>query len=75
MTTVIRLMRRDFCNLENHERDAIEEKQVIIFCDGADKTAIAKLKEWIGDQEPIRLYAGYDGNLYPQFFIQISIAP
>lgn len=66
MSEVIRLVRVDFDNLENH--DAIYEKEIAVFgSDSPGKTAHAKVGEWLVENGPFKLYLGWDGEVYPKF--------
>lgn len=71
MTEVIRLVRVDFDNLEN--RDGRMEKEIGIFGPTPTGSAYATVQRWFSEQEPIKFYAGWDHQVYPQFRMETRI--
>ena len=69
MSDVKRLVRIDFDNMENH--NPTTQKVLGVFI-GEERglTAQGKAAEWFNKQEPVRLYLGYDGQIYPQFRLE-----
>ena len=66
---VIRLVRVDFDNMENH--DASREEEVAIFGDDPEgKKARAKVDEWLQKNGPFPLYLGWDSEVYPHFRVE-----
>lgn len=63
-----RLVRLDFDNLENH--NPLSEHLVACFADDTNKTVHAALAEFLGMMPAVRLYAGYDGEIYPKFVVR-----
>lgn len=64
-TEAVRLIRIDFDNMEN--RDPYCEEEVAVFVGDAHLTAHGKASEYMRTMEKVRPYAGYDGQVYPQF--------
>jgi len=67
MAEIKRLVRIDFNNLENHS--PLSESVVACFVDDADKTAHAYACDFFCTMAPVRLYLGYDSNVYPKFML------
>ena len=67
MKDVLRLIRIDFCNIENRSSDAISETTIGLFCEKGDLTAHGVLSDWICKQPAEKLYLGWDGEFYPKF--------
>ena len=65
MVEIIKLVRTDFDNLENH--DTICKKEVGLFITDEKNSAHYKLGKLLEQQGPIQLYLGWDGNVYPKF--------
>ena len=74
MTEIVRVIRRDFDSLENRSADAVSDVCVGTFIGNAKLTAQGVAKEWLSEQPPVRLYLGWDGNVYPQFRIEKELA-
>ena len=71
MISVIQLIKVSFGHLENHLSNAIVEREVALFIDEADKTALTKCNEFLEDvkiTEPLTL--GHDDKVYPYFVIK-----
>lgn len=68
MKEFIRLTRIDFDNMEN--RDAVYKTQLGNF-EGVPGglTAHGKVSDYIQKLEPIKMYLGWDGCVYPQFVL------
>ncbi len=71
ITPYIRLVRVDFDNMEN--RDAKSEIQVGIFVDGEKVTAHGAVANYFVTQQPVQVYLGWDGNVYPQFRLEHGV--
>jgi len=65
---VIRLVKVQFDNLENH--NPIRESTVGIFIEGDGITAYGKVAKWLETQKPEKLYIGYDWKFYPKYRIE-----
>jgi hypothetical protein len=65
---VKKLTRIDFDTMENHSPEVHTE--VGIFTPGDGLTAYGKISRWFQEQEPVKLYTGYDGQVYPQWKIE-----
>ncbi len=70
MTSVTRLIRIDFDNLENSGSDAVTENLLATFSDDGEKTAHRKVNEWLANYPPVKLYQGWDEKIYPKFVIK-----
>jgi len=69
MSDVILLGQIDFDSYEND--DPIVRKDVGLFVGEAKGlSAHGKVKAWFDTQTPVRLYLGYDGEVYPQFILE-----
>ncbi len=69
MSDIKRLVRIDFDNLEN--RNPITTRVLGVFVgDEHGLTAHGKASDWFNKQEPVHLYLGYDGQVYPQFLLE-----
>lgn len=67
-TEIIRLVRIDFDSLEN--TSARYESEIGTFGPTATLTAHGRVARWMEEQEPIKHYVGYDGQVYPQFRLE-----
>ena len=67
---ISRLIRIDFDTMENHAGAAISSKCLGTFAAGDGITAHGKLGNWLAAQPPVKMYAGWDGRVYPQFRIE-----
>lgn len=65
MTTILRLVRIDFDNLENDA--ASTQAHVQTFVDTPTEAAVMQARAWFDAQPPTRFYVGYDHGVYPQF--------
>ena len=65
MSEILRLVRIDFDNMENH--DPIEEEILGVFIPSGGLSAWGMAAEWIRTQPPIKMYLGYDHEIYPKF--------
>lgn len=66
----VRLVREDFDPLENDYSAAYSRTEVGIFVDDSNMTANAKVKGYLGQMDPVKIYLAWDGKLYPRFFIE-----
>jgi hypothetical protein len=66
---LLRLIKIDFDNLENESAAAHCELCLGSFVDESGKTACAKVGELLQTLE-VRLYLGWDGQVYPQFRVE-----
>lgn len=64
-TDLIRLMRIDFDNLENH--NPIKEECIGVFVGSNGLSAHGKVGSWFAKQKSEKLYLGYNKQVYPQF--------
>lgn len=62
------LYRIDFDNMENHS--PVIKKVVAAFASSKKITAEGKCSDYISKMEPVKLYKGYNGQVYPQFVIE-----
>lgn len=67
MKTIIEVIKIDFDNMENNCSDATVIRTMGMFEEGNGLRAHGKVKKWFKEQEPIGLYLGHDGEVYPQF--------
>ena len=61
----IQVFRDDFDSTENHSPE--RSKLLGTFIEKEGKTAHGNASIFISNIEPIRVYLGYDGNVYPKF--------
>jgi hypothetical protein len=65
MVEIIKLVRTDFDNLENH--NAICKNDIALFVGDEKANAHHKCSMFIAEIDKIQLYMGYDGEIYPKF--------
>ena len=65
MIEVIQLIKIDFDTMEN--RNPLIENCIATFVSDEVLTAQGKYDRYIENLPPIKLYKGWDGELYPQF--------
>lgn len=70
---ILELIRRDFDNMENHSPNC--ETSIGMFAANKDlhTSAQGTLSNFFTNFESIKIYLGYDGNVYPQFRIKTHI--
>ena len=69
----IQVFRDDFDNMENHSPESSELLGTFIEKEG--KTAHGNASIFISNIKPIKVYMGYDGNVYPKFrLVRITIS-
>lgn len=70
MSDIIRLVRIDFDNLEN--RISIYETEIGIFLPDQAKNLSASgvMSKWLQSQPPVKIYSGWDGEIYPQWRVE-----
>ena len=68
---VIRLVRVDFDNLEN--RDGRMENEIGIFGPTDQLSAYGVISDWFKKQPPMKLYVGWDQQVYPQFRLEPKV--
>lgn len=61
----IKLIKVGFDTLEN--RDPIYEIEMGVFVDDNSLTAHGKIAKWFNEHEPVKMYLGWDGQVYPKF--------
>jgi hypothetical protein len=64
----IRLIKISFDNLENH--CPMELTVLGTFVAGDHLTAHGKVAKFINNMDPISMYLGYDGQVYPQYLLE-----
>lgn len=68
MDEIIRLVKIDHDNLENH--NAIYTTNLGTFIAGDGLSAHGKVGKFISNMEPQKRYLGWDGNVYPQYRLE-----
>ena len=61
----IKLIKIGFNNMEN--RTPMDTKELGIFFTSEDKTAHSKVCDYFNELKSVKVYLGYDGNVYPIF--------
>ncbi len=75
MTEVLRIIRVDFDGTENEIGNAMLSKCVATFAGDKDgMTPHGRASKWLSEQEPVKLYAGWDGKVYPEFSFEKEYA-
>ncbi len=69
MTTIITVMLTHYDILENNTADALRPKLLETFIDTETTTAHSKAASYINGLNPMRLYLGNDGKVYPRVTI------
>ena len=69
---LIRLVRIGFDSLENH--NPVYETEIGIFNSRDGLSSYGRVAEWFRAQEPVKLYTGYDGQVYPQWRLEVKRA-
>lgn len=69
---MLRLVRIDFDNLENHK--PIRETEIGSFITGAELTAHGKIEAYFHAMAPERRYLGCDGHVYPRYRVEKKVA-
>ena len=59
-----------FDNLENSLSNAVSEESLGIFVEGGGLSAHGKACQYISSMDPIKLYLGWDGYIYPKYKIR-----
>jgi hypothetical protein len=65
---LIRLVRVDFDSLENH--DPLTETEIGIFASAGGRSAAGRVSDWFANQAPVKLYTGYNEQVYPQWRLE-----
>ena len=69
----IQVFRDDFDNMENHSPEC--SKLLGTFIEKEGKTAYGNASIFISNINPIKVYSGYDGEVYPKFrLVRITIS-
>lgn len=69
---VLRLIRIDFDSQENEIGSAIVSKHLGTFGSGADFSAEIKVRRFLEDQPPVKMYSAWNGKVYPQYEIVVE---
>jgi len=64
MKIIVELIQIDFDSSENH--NPRYSNSLGMFEEGGSLTANGNAAEWLSKQPPIKMYWGYDGNIYPK---------
>ena len=64
----LQLFKDDFDNTEN--RNPGTSKSLGIFIKGNNLSASGKVSRFISELEPVKIYLGWDGNVYPKFRLE-----
>lgn len=70
---VLRLVKLSFDPMENHIENARTRRELGLFVGEASSgpsCADAKVDEFLKKQKPERPYRGWDGQVYPQWFVE-----
>ena len=70
----VRVIKTDFDALENRLSNAISEKHLKTFTAGDGLTSHGKAKKYIESLEPVKLYVGWDGEVYPKYRFETEYA-
>lgn len=68
---VITVVKQTFDNMENNIDAAISEETVKTFAgDTATRTAFGRAGDYIESLPPVRLYLGWNGEVYPKYILK-----
>lgn len=73
MDEIIILYRIDFDIMENALGNAITKKELGVFGPRSPLTAKGNCSNYISSLEPVNMYLGWDGEIYPKFVMETKV--
>jgi hypothetical protein len=67
MSEVVEIIKTSFDGLENKSERAIRDESLGLFTDDGKLTAQGNAAEFISKLPEIKMYIGWDGEVYPKF--------